>query len=482
MADTFPIVMTTTGYVPQAPSSLNAQLIANVAATNPGYTANLPGSLIEDVSSTDTFAMLQMDSSIAEIITSVTPYGANAFLLNQLGDVYGTQPQAATNTSVFVQFTDTSGAAGFFVPNGFTVSDGTNQYIVQDGSSIGVGGIGPLVLAICTVSGSFSVPANTVTTLVTSIPSPTTLTVTNPQPGTPASAVETEESYRSRTLQAGLASSQGMTRYLKTLVQNVPGVQARLVSVRLVEINSLNFWEIIVGGSGDPYAIGAAIFQSMFDLPDITGSIMSISGTSNANPGVITTALNHGYASGQIVEFAGLTGGSWGTLNGTSLTATVLTETTFSIPLDTTSFGGYTGGGVLTPNFRNITASIQDYPDTYNITFVNPPQQEVAVSIVWNTVGTSFVNPAAIAQLAIPAIVTYINSIAVGQPINVMVMNTAFQTAIATLVAPQLLTRLVFSVSINGVGTAPISGTYEIVGDPESYFFTDPTQITIGQG
>jgi hypothetical protein len=479
---TFPIVMTMTGYVPQAPSALNQQLINNVSATNPGFTATLPGSLIEDVSSTDVFAMLQMDSSIAEIIASVSPFSANAFLLNQLGDVYGTQPQAATNTSVFVQFTDTSGQAGFFVPNGFTVSDGTNQYVVQTGSSIGTGGIGPQVLAISTTVGSFPVPANTVNQLVTSVPSTVNITVNNPQPGTPANSVETEESFRSRTLQAGLAATQGMTRYLKTLVQNVPGVQPNLVSARLVEVNSLNFWEIIVGGSGDPFAIGAAIFQSMFDLPDLIGSIMGVSGASNANPGVITTDLNHGYQTGQDVTFSGMTGGNWTTLNGTTQAIEVLSETTFSIPFDTTEFGTYTGGGTLTPNFRNITVSILDYPDTYNITFVNPPQQTVAISVTWNTIGTSFVNPSSVAQLAIPALVTYINSIAVGQPINVMVMNTTFQSAVSTLVPSQLLTRLVFGVSINGIGVAPIDGTFEIVGDPESFFFCTSADITIEQG
>lgn len=478
---TFPIVLNQEGYVPQTPTALQNQLIANVTATNPGYTANLPGSLVEDVSSTDVFAMLQMDSSIAEIISSVTPYGANAYLLNQLGDIYGTQPQAATNTSVYVQF---SGPPGYFIPSGFTVSDGSNQYVIQDGASIGSGGLSPLMLAIANVSGEWAVPANTVTTLITSVPSTVApaLTVTNPQAGTPAAAVETEESYRARTLQAGLAASQGMTRYLKTLLQNVPGVQANLVSARLVTYNSVNYWEVIVGGSGDPYAIGNAIFQSMFDLPDLIGSVMQVSGASNANPGVITTSLNHGYSVGELVTFSGMTGGSWPTLNGTTQPVNVLSQTTFSIPFDTTGFGTYTGGGVLSPNARNITVSIQDYPDTYNITFVNPPQQTVAMTVTWNTIGTNFVNPASVSQLVLNNLIAYITTIPVGQPINVMVLNTTFQDSVASIIPPQNLTRLIFAVSINGVGVSPVSGTYEIVGDPESYFYTDSSLITIEQG
>ena len=41
------------GAQPTPPATLLGELINNVIATNPGYTANLPGSLIEDISSTD---------------------------------------------------------------------------------------------------------------------------------------------------------------------------------------------------------------------------------------------------------------------------------------------------------------------------------------------------------------------------------------------------------------------------------------------
>jgi hypothetical protein len=41
---------------------------------------------------------------------------------------------------------------------------------------------------------------------------------------------------------------------------------------------------------------------------------------------------------------------------------------------------------------------------------------------------------------------------------------------------------MVFAVSINGVGTAPIGGTGIIAGDPESFFFTNSTPVVIRQG
>jgi len=475
MAD-IPVVVSSTGYVPQTPAALNNALIASVAAINPGYTANLPGTLIEDISSTDTYALLQCDSSVAEIINSLTPYGANLFLLNQIGNVVGVSPQVPFNTSVYVVF---SGPAGWAIAQGFIVSDGTNQYATSAPGMIGVGGTSLPILAVGMQTGAWAVPANTVNQLITSVPLAISLSVNNPTAGTPAQIAETNASFRARTLQANLAASQGMTRYMKTLLQNVPGVQARLVSARMVS----GKWEILVGG-GDPYQVANAIFCSLFDLITLTGSTMTVSGATNANPAVITTSLNHGYATGQTVTFENMAGGTWGsTLNGNAYVATVLSETTFSIPVNGTSLGTYTAGsGYLLPNLRNIYVSIVDYPDTYVIPFVNPPQQIVSMTVLWNTISSNYVNPVTIAQLALQPLVDYINSIPVGQPINVFNMNAVFQAAVSNVLPIALLTRLVFSVSVNGIGVSPISGTGEIVGDPESYFYTATSEITINQG
>jgi hypothetical protein len=471
----FPIIMGVSGYLPQTPAALQQKLIVGVAATNPGYTANLPGTLIEDISSTDVAAMLQMDSSVAEIIGSVSPYGANEYLLNALGVVYGVTPQVATNTSVYVVFT---GPPGFVIGQGFTVSDGSYQYLVQDGGIIGAGGVSGNLYAVATTVGSWAVPAGTVNQLVTSVPNGISLSVTNPTDGTPSTTAESAEDYRARVLQAGYAPGQGMTTYLKTLLQNVPGVQPRLTSVRQVSTNPY-LWEVICGG-GDQYQIAYAITQAGLMLTSLSGSVLAVTGITNANPAVVTVNLNHNYTTGQIVQFSGVQGLAG--LNGGSFTATVISHVSFSINFDSTSSGAYTSGGVVTPNLRNVVVPVYDYPDTYQITFVNPPQQIVAIAATWNTIATNFIAPASIAQLAQPAIVAYINSIIVGQPINVMELNTVFQNAIASLIPAQLLTRLVFAVSINGNGASPLSGTYEIVGDPESYFYTTTANVTVTQG
>ena len=394
-----PIVLGPAGMIPAAPADVQTALIANVATTNPGYTANLPGTLIEDISSTDVAAILACNSALVELVNSITPYGANEFILNQLGQIYGVQRGQATNTSVYVVFT---GSPGFVIAVGFVVSDGTYQYTIQDGGIIPTSGVSSPLYCLATQSGSWAVPANTVTSLATSVPSTVTLAVNNPSPGTPSAGSQSIDDYRSQVLQAGLAASMGMARYLRTLLGNVSGVQNRLVSV----VQSGTNWKIIVGG-GDPYQVAYAIYSALFDISTLVGSSTTI---------------------------------------------------------------------------RNQTVNINDYPNTYSVVYVVPPVQSVSISLTWNTTSTNAVSATSMATLGSAALVQYINSIPVGAPMNLFELQNAFQIATANVLQTAYLTRMVFSVYINSTLTPPASGTGVIAGDPESYFLTDSTLITITQG
>lgn len=472
---TIPIVMGPEGATPAAPADVQATLIAGVAATNPGYTANLPGIMIEDISSTDVFAILQCDSAFVELINSVTPYGANQFILNQLGAVYGVPQGQGSNTSVYVVF---SGSIGFPIQKGFVVGDGTYQYVVQDGGIIGSGGTSASLFCLAVQLGSWAIPANTVTSLLTSVPGTITLTVTNPLAGTPSAGAQTVEDYRGQVLQAGLASSVGVPRYLKTLLGNVTGVQNRLVSI----LASGSSWEIIVGGTADPYQIAYAIFQSILNLNTLVGSTMTVTSITNANPGVATTALNHGLTTGNTTTFNGAAGGTFSTINGLQ-TVTVLSPTTFSFGVNTTGLGSYTANSAtLTPNNRNQSISVIDYPNTYVIPFVVPPVQNVTISLTWNTNSLNSVSATSMASAGAAAMVDYVNSIPVGQPLNLFELQNAFQIGTASILPTANLTRMVFAVYFNGVAITPTSGTGLYVGDPESYFLTNTTLITITQG
>ena len=467
---TVPLIITPAGLQPQTPASLNAQLIALVQAAVPGYTANLPGSLIEDLSSTATYALTLCDQALVELVNSLTTIGANPFILNMLGTQFGVVQGSANNTSVDVQFT---GPAGYVVAPGFTVGDGTYQYIVQDGGVIPTGGVSLPLFAVATQTGSWPVGAGTVTQIATSVPTGITLAVTNPLAGTPGTATQAIEDYRAQVLLRQRASAQGMPSYLTSLLLAVPGVVARLVAVRQVT----GGFEIIVGG-GDPYAVADAIFRGVGDISRLVGSALLVEGISNANPGVVTTTLNHGYTTGQVVQITGVTGMAGG-INGT-FTITVLSPNTFSLGINTTGYGTYTGGGLVTPNFRNQVVNLSNPPDVYAITYVLPPSQTVNLTLTWNTSAVNFFNAAAANLLGTQALTTYINTLAVGQPMNIFEMEDVFKTAVAGLITAPLVTRLVFSVSINGIGVAPAAGTGVIQGDPESYFTA--ATVLVNQG
>lgn len=541
MAD-LPVVITSAGLQPQSPAAVQANLISRVAAIVPGYTADLPGSLIEDISSTDTIAIIECDSARVGAVNSLTPAGANQFLLLQLGEMLGVRQGEQSNTSVYVVF---ESDPGFVIGSGFLVSDGTFQYRVINGGIVGDDGETLPLFCVATLAGTWSVPAGTVTRLITSVPEGRIVECVNREPGIPGADTETEASFRARVLQANLAASQGMARYLRTLLTRVPGVQPRLVQPIQQPGGG---WEIVVGG-GDPYQVAYAIYTALFDISTLVGSDLFVAGITAALPAVVTTFLNHGLLVDADINIAGASPVGY---NGDFVVMTIPSEKTFSIGkrfllnnivaqswaggtitwttttphgvtvgstftiigslpsgysgtftaiaattgstlkataadpgastvlgqlqpgvalFDSSGLGAWVSGGVVTPNPRNLVVSINDYPDAFQIPIVLPPQQDVTMTVNWDTTSPNFVAEAAIAQLAGPAIVDYINSITVGSPINVLQLEDAFQQAVLALLPPDLISVLDFDVAINGIGTAVSPGTHLIVGDAESFFF-----------
>lgn len=402
--NTFPTVIGKEGAIPTPPAELRAAVVDSVAATNPGYTDNLPASMIEDMVSTEVGALTTIDQAKVDTINSLTPFGANEFLLTQLGNQAGIPKGGPSNTSILVVFS--GGTPGYGVAEGFTVSDGTHQYALRTGGIVKSDGTTSPLLAIATAEGTWSVPANTVTTNITSVPSPYVLNVTNPNDGIPGNPDgESWASYRSRVLTGGLAIAQGMPTLLRTLLGNVDGVPARLISIRGGTVSGT--WEILVGG-GDPYDVAFAIFSAIFDIRTITGS--------TAHPS------------------------------------------------------------------RNVTVSIIDFPDSYSVTFVVPAEQTVSMDVMWGSISPNIVNPVAVAQASSAALADYVNSIYVGQPMNLFELQATFQAAVVDLIPTPLLTRMVFTVSINGTPVSPASGTGIIAGDPEGYFTASASAINVTQG
>jgi hypothetical protein len=70
----------------------------------------------------------------------------------------------------------------------------------------------------------------------------------------------------------------------------------------------------------------------------------------------------------------------------------------------------------------------------------------------------------------------------VGQPINTYELQDAFQNAVASILDPSLVSKINYAVQINGVNSYPVSGTLLIYGDPESYFTTNASLVSVVQG
>jgi len=479
MATDIPVVVTAAGPQPTPVSTLRATLINGVTPTNPNYTANLPASLIEDLLDTQLGGLSLIDQARIETLDSISPYSANEWILTQYGAMTGVPQAGATNTSVYVVF---SGTVGFVINQNLVVSDGVYQYIVQNGGVIGAGGQSLPLYAVATQTGSWGVPSRTVTQIISSYPSSITLSVDNPTAGTPGGAAQTEEGYRQSVLQALMAVCQGLPSLTKTQLAQVPNVQQRLVSMAQ---QTGGGWEVIVGG-GDPYQVGYAIMRGVGDVSLLKGSMLNIVSIGSAYPALITTDKLHGYVTGQVVVMQSIQGtGNLTNLNNVEYAATIVSPTTFTVAFTPSGGATYSGSGIVIPDLRNITVSINNFPNTYNVIFVNPPALTVAMTVTWNTISTNVVSPASVAQLASAALADYVNGLTVGQPLNIIDMQTVFATAVAGILSTQLISELTFAVSINGVGVEA-SGTL-IYGEPnstvqESYFTTDSGLITVTQG
>ena len=398
--------LTSNGAIPSDPSILRAELIATATALSPGLTVNLPGSLIEDMASTATGALVVQDRAFVDLVNSISPITANEYILTQLGNVYGVQQGVGSNTSVSVVFTGS--AAGFVINVGFLVSDGQYTYQVQDATIVPSGLVTNPVYCLATTEGTWAVPADTVTSVVTALPSTYTLTVTNPNSGVPGQSAENINAFRSRVIQAGNAVATGTPSFVKTTIQNVANVEARLVAFR----QAGGGYEIIVGG-GDPYEVANAIYQSLFNINNLVGA-----------------------------------------------------ET----------------GGATT------TITIYDYPDTYDITYVQPILQTTTIDVNWYTSASSnFVSNTVVAAAVQPAIQNYINNIVVGQPISDLELREIFITATTGILVPTQIAGLSFAIAIasseysgplypNPILYSPPLGSNNV----EGYFYiASPTSIVV---
>lgn len=268
-----PVVIDESGAQSTSPEDLLERLIEIVSANVPDYTANLPAALITDLATTAVGALSINDSAMVETINSVTPYGANIPMLEQLGRIYGVPKGRGYNTSVYVVF---SGTPGFTIYRGFRISDGNQSYDVQTDTTIPASGQTEVVYCIAVNSGTWAVPSGTVTKIQSSIPEDITLTCSNPVDGVPAQNSPDWNSYRAQVISSGMVTSVGTPEFLKSELQKVSGVKTNLISYKMTAPQT---WIIIVGG-GDIYQVAGAIYRSIPDISTLTNEIPSGAGES----------------------------------------------------------------------------------------------------------------------------------------------------------------------------------------------------------
>jgi hypothetical protein len=98
----------------------------------------------------------------------------------------------------------------------------------------------------------------------------------------------------------------------------------------------------------------------------------AVTAISSATAAVVTTSVAHGYTSGQTVMLSAVTGTMGGLVNTVPVLVTVLSTTTFSIPINTTSVGTYSGAGTVTLSNGDIGLKFNSCPQSTGVgTFQN---------------------------------------------------------------------------------------------------------------
>ena len=133
-------------------------------------------------------------------------------------------------------------------------------------------------------------------------------------------------------------------------------------------------------------------------------------------------------------------------------------------------------------NAYNVLVNIVSPPNVYPIVYVNPAAATTTVTVTWNTNIPTFGSQQSVQTLAAPALVNYINSIPVGNPMNLLEMNAVFTQAVASVLPSANITSLSYTVLVNGTQVSPGAGTQLITSGNDQYFLAASNAVTVTQG
>jgi hypothetical protein len=170
----------------------------------------------------------------------------------------------------------------------------------------------------------------------------------------------------------------------EAIIEQQAGIRSKFIdaSIWRGSVAAGDLSKITVSASSNIVSGLIPLMEAGSDVNKLDSSKLAIAslGITKANPAVITVSSTADLQTGDVVTFhnmTGSTGTDWSDTSGTNSVITILSGTTFSIPVDTSGFDGTFAGGslsfvnssnalsVLTQVYNGLSESVEDDADFY---------------------------------------------------------------------------------------------------------------------
>lgn len=252
--------LTHEGAEKESPEEILNNLVSSVQDKIPDFT-HLPAELRSNLIDESVIILSLIESMCVNTFNSIAPTEANGLMLDQFGDSFGITRLKAEYATVMLTY---SGSQGVVIPAGSVCqnSDGSQVFnTVQDVIVLENGKAN--VLGRSSESYNTSIPPNTITTMVSTIPRITS--VTNLNEGTNGKKAETIDEFRVRLYRQFRTPRIGVVDYALVQLSALEGVKSRLISFNygtkvIAEVITPAIQAVI--GGGDDYQVAMTLFTS----------------------------------------------------------------------------------------------------------------------------------------------------------------------------------------------------------------------------
>jgi hypothetical protein len=155
----------------------------------------------------------------------------------------------------------------------------------------------------------------------------------------------------------------------EALIEQQAGIRSKFIdaSIWRGSVAAGQLSKITVSASSNVVSGLIPLMEASSDVSKLDSDKVAISAVTKASPAVVTIGSTANLQTGDVVTFSSMVGSSgtdWSGTSGTSFPITVLSGTTFSIPVDTSAFTGtFTSGNI---NFINASNALSVLTSVYN--------------------------------------------------------------------------------------------------------------------